>query len=263
MKSLFPRAIISMLIVAMFVPIFGSAPCESAQRAQAGSSESGPPLVQAATPGAQASQSQPAMVWKPEEAQALLQKIYMAAFRVNDLLTLLRPDQWKMGDAERKSFSQTLDSLRDQLKTLEQGRSQLVGQPRSPPVLERVYHQGGSLIIDPRGPHPVRGMPDAARRRSPARETPCAQRCPEARDQGQALVAQEPGMRGRPTAARAPLWIREGEKVVAEGPDPLEGSPDDHRGQPTARASGSTGTALPVQSDSERRAWKTSSPSPS
>src|SRR5438876_3947268 len=131
MKSLFPRAIISMLIVAMFVPIFGSAPCESAQRAQAGSSESGPPLVQAATPGAQASQSQPAMVWKPEEAQALLQKIYMAAFRVNDLLTLLRPDQWKMGDAERKSFSQTLDSLRDQLKTLEQGRSQLVGQPQN------------------------------------------------------------------------------------------------------------------------------------
>jgi hypothetical protein len=71
------------------------------------------------------------MVWKPEEAQALLQKIYMAAFRVNDLLTLLRPDQWKMGDAERKSFSQTLDSLRDQLKTLEQGRSQLVGQPQN------------------------------------------------------------------------------------------------------------------------------------
>ena len=120
MKSLFPRAIISMLIVAMFVPIFGSAPCESAQRAQAGSSESGPPLVQAATPGAQASQSQPAMVWKPEEAQALLQKIYMAASRANDLLTLLQPEKWNIGNAERKSFDQTLGSWHDQLKTLEQ-----------------------------------------------------------------------------------------------------------------------------------------------
>src|SRR5438046_3129754 len=137
MKSLFPRAIISMLIVAMFVPIFGSAPCESAQRAQAGSSESGPPFVQAATPGAQASQSQPAMVWKPEETQALLQKIYMAAFRINDLLTLLRPDQWKMGDAERKSFSQTLDSLRDQLKTLEQWRYQLMAQPQNTSVADK------------------------------------------------------------------------------------------------------------------------------
>lgn len=61
-------------------------------------------------------------------------------------------------------------------------------------------------------------------------------------------------MCGRPPATRATLRIREGEEVVAEAPDSLEGTPDDHRGQPTARASGSTGTSLPVQSDSERRA---------
>jgi len=67
----------------------------------------------------------------------LLQKIYMAAFRVNDLLTLLRPDKWKMDEAERKSFSQTLDSLRDQLKTLEQWRYQLMAQPQNTSVADK------------------------------------------------------------------------------------------------------------------------------
>jgi hypothetical protein len=62
----------------------------------------------------------------------------MAAFRVNDLLTLLQPDKWKIDDAGRKSFSQTLDSLRDQLKTLEQWRYQLVAQPQNARVADKV-----------------------------------------------------------------------------------------------------------------------------
>jgi hypothetical protein len=63
--------------------------------------------------------------------QALLQKIYMASFRVNDILTLLQPQDWKVGDAERKSFGQTLDLLRQQLKTLEEFRNQFLAQPQN------------------------------------------------------------------------------------------------------------------------------------
>src|SRR5262244_3469909 len=75
-------------------------------------------LQPAAPPAAEQSPApQSAVSWKQEEVQSLLQKIYMAAFRVTDLLTLLQPGNWKMEDAERQSFGQSLDALREQLKT--------------------------------------------------------------------------------------------------------------------------------------------------
>ena len=65
------------------------------------------------------------------EVQSLVQKIYMAAFRASDLLTLLEPEKWKLDDAERKSFSQTVESLRQQIKDLEQARSQFAAEPQN------------------------------------------------------------------------------------------------------------------------------------
>jgi hypothetical protein len=71
------------------------------------------------------------------EVQSLLQKVYMAAFRVNDLLGILQPETWKIDDAERKAFNQNLDSLRQQLNALEQWRSQFAGQPQNTELGEK------------------------------------------------------------------------------------------------------------------------------
>ena len=58
----------------------------------------------------------------------LLRKMYNAAYRVNDLLSLLLPDKWKLNEMERKSLDATLELLRADLKTLEESRSQFSGQ---------------------------------------------------------------------------------------------------------------------------------------
>jgi len=63
---------------------------------------------------------------EPAEVQDLLQKIYVAAFRFTDLLTVLQPDKWKMDDAARQSFNQVLESVRGQLKTLDEDRKQFL-----------------------------------------------------------------------------------------------------------------------------------------
>ena len=52
----------------------------------------------------------------------------MTAYRINDLLTLLQPEKWNMDEAARQSFKQTLESVRAQLKTLQEWRLQFDGQ---------------------------------------------------------------------------------------------------------------------------------------
>jgi len=58
------------------------------------------------------------------QVAALLHKAWLAAFRVNDLLTDLRPERWKLDEASSKSFGQTLEALRAQLGSVETSRSQ-------------------------------------------------------------------------------------------------------------------------------------------
>ncbi len=66
---------------------------------------------------------------EPAQVHTLLRRVYVAAYRVSDLLTLLQPEKWSMEEAARQSFNQTLESVRAQLKTLEQWRLQFDGQP--------------------------------------------------------------------------------------------------------------------------------------
>jgi hypothetical protein len=56
----------------------------------------------------------------------------MAAYRFSDLLTVLQPGQWKMDDAARESFNKTLESVRAQLKLLEERRREFSYQPDNP-----------------------------------------------------------------------------------------------------------------------------------
>jgi hypothetical protein len=67
----------------------------------------------------------------PTQVKALLHKLWLAQFRLNDLLTQVRPDNWKMPAATRQSFGQSLDSLRQALAAEEDWRGQFDTRPDS------------------------------------------------------------------------------------------------------------------------------------
>lgn len=60
----------------------------------------------------------------PAEVKALAHKIWLAEYRVNDLLSAARPERWKMSDAARDSFQKSRATVQDGLRTLEDWRSQ-------------------------------------------------------------------------------------------------------------------------------------------
>jgi hypothetical protein len=65
----------------------------------------------------------------PADVQALLYKVYTAAYRIQDLAGTLQPDKWKVSDQDRASFVQTLNALRSALEALEKPRSDFHSHP--------------------------------------------------------------------------------------------------------------------------------------
>lgn len=65
------------------------------------------------------------------EVQATLQKIRFSEIRINDLLTDVHPDRWKLQTATLDSLNQSLKTLRDQVTALEGWRAQLNARPDS------------------------------------------------------------------------------------------------------------------------------------
>jgi hypothetical protein len=61
---------------------------------------------------------------EPAQVQALLHQVWLATFRINDLLSDLHPEHWKLDAAAAESFSRALDTLRAELGRLEEWRSQ-------------------------------------------------------------------------------------------------------------------------------------------
>jgi len=68
---------------------------------------------------------------EPAQVKALLHKIWLAEFRINDLLSQVQPGKWKISDAARNSFNETLGTLRVQLQSLEDWRTQFEKRPDS------------------------------------------------------------------------------------------------------------------------------------
>lgn len=68
---------------------------------------------------------------EPVQVEEFLHKIWLAEFRINDLLTQVQPDQWKLADAARGSFLKTLETLRAELGALEDWRGQFEKRPDS------------------------------------------------------------------------------------------------------------------------------------
>jgi hypothetical protein len=67
----------------------------------------------------------------PAQVKELLHKIWLAEYRLNDLFTEVHPERWKLADPARSSFQQTFETLRSQLKALEEWRSRLDARPDS------------------------------------------------------------------------------------------------------------------------------------
>ena len=68
---------------------------------------------------------------EPAQVKVLVQKIWVAEFRVHDLLTALHPEKWKTSNIIRNSFNQTLENLQKALEGLEEWRAQFEKRPDS------------------------------------------------------------------------------------------------------------------------------------
>jgi hypothetical protein len=68
---------------------------------------------------------------EPAQVKALLQKVWLAQYRIDDLLAQVRAERWKMPDTAGKSFAQTLENLRTALASEADWRAQFDGRPDS------------------------------------------------------------------------------------------------------------------------------------
>jgi len=128
------------------------APSQASPNPQAPPSEEAPPKEKSeAAQGSQATPAVPAseaVRLEPAQVTQLLHKVYSAAYRVTDLLTVLQPEKWSMDEAARKSFDQTLESLRSQLKQLEEWRRQFEAQPQNLTLGNATDAAIGSVYLD-------------------------------------------------------------------------------------------------------------------
>jgi len=68
---------------------------------------------------------------EPAQVEALTHKIWIAEYRINDLLTQVHPEKWKISNVTRNSFNQTLENLHGALEGLEEWRAQFEKRPDS------------------------------------------------------------------------------------------------------------------------------------
>ena len=68
---------------------------------------------------------------EPTQLKVLTHRIWLAQYRLNDLISQVHPETWKMDPGARQSFGQSLDSLRKSIAAEEDWRSQLDGRPDS------------------------------------------------------------------------------------------------------------------------------------
>ena len=103
---------------------------------------SSPPAAPVETENVETSQAPPSAVRMPPSAapegmmeasqvKELLHRLWLAEYRINDLLTEVHPDRWKISGTARASFGETLDALRQQMSALEGWRGQFEGRPDS------------------------------------------------------------------------------------------------------------------------------------
>lgn len=126
-----------MRFVATLAAIFAWSTLAGAQQAKQAPAQPQPPT--AATPQTEtvsALPSTPAAAagdayLTAVQVKELLHEIWLAEYRINDLLTEVHPERWKLAEARRSFFQQTLEALRAQLAALDGWRAQLDARPES------------------------------------------------------------------------------------------------------------------------------------
>ena len=83
---------------------------------------------------------------EPAQVKALMHKVWLAEFRLNDLLDQVHPEKWKISPGERQSFAQSLDSLRKSMADQENWRGQFEGRPDSLYLGFQTYMAIGSVL---------------------------------------------------------------------------------------------------------------------
>ncbi len=83
------------------------------------------------TPTSPSAQAATAGYLEPAQVKALMHKMWLAEFRLNDLVSQVHPEKWKLTAAEQQSFSQSLDSLRQSMAAQEDWRGQFEARPDS------------------------------------------------------------------------------------------------------------------------------------
>jgi hypothetical protein len=65
------------------------------------------------------------------QVKELLHRLWLAEYRVNDLLTEVHPERWRISETARASFRESLDALHKQMEALEAWRGQFDARPDS------------------------------------------------------------------------------------------------------------------------------------
>jgi len=83
---------------------------------------------------------------EPAQLKILLHKIWIAEYRINDLLTEVHPERWKIPEEARNSFGQTLENLRKGLGAQEDWRVLFEKRPESMYLGYETYTAIGAVL---------------------------------------------------------------------------------------------------------------------
>ena len=83
---------------------------------------------------------------EPAQVKELLHRVWLAEYRVNDLLTDLHPERWKLSPEAGEDFNKLLEKLRNEVATLEQWRSQFENRAESSYLGFETYAGVGAVL---------------------------------------------------------------------------------------------------------------------
>ncbi len=82
----------------------------------------------------------------PAQVKELLHDIWLAEFRINDLLTEVRPERWKLSAETHDSFQHLVETLKRQLEAVEGWRGQLDARPESMYLAYQTYSAISTIL---------------------------------------------------------------------------------------------------------------------
>ncbi len=81
-----------------------------------------------------------------EQVKAVADQMRFAEYRIQDLLSDLRTEKWKMSDAARSSFGETIKALQTQMESLKAARTHLAERPDSMYAGFETYATVGTIL---------------------------------------------------------------------------------------------------------------------